>query len=110
MTFDQVKAILDYAVLGWRLRTDREPHLDVHDINGDPPISWATRDALLASMALGYRLIDPALIGNGGGAETKLAIALREGVDGNPRMPRGGPYIDDLFVEKIVAWIDAGCP
>lgn len=109
MTFEQVKAILDYALQGWRLLNDGDPDLEGHN-GGGGPMSWATREELLAAVGKHHRLIDPTVIGNGMGEQAKLVIDLRTGIGGGLRMPRNGPYLDDRLIDKIVQWINEGCP
>ncbi|SRR5713226_655320 len=108
--FAEIKAILDKAIDGWRNRTHRNPDLSVHSGN----FGWSTKSALQNATAFNLRLIDPALVGNGHGSQTNLVVALQIGVkDGPrqyPRMPRGGPYLSDDDIQKIVVWIDAGMP
>ena len=106
MAFMRVKQILDQGLKTWK------------DVNGDPDLSghgntfsWATRDALLAAVGHGKRLIQPEVIGNGKGNQANLIIDLRTGINGPAtRMPQGGPFIPDPQIQEIQDWIDAGCP
>lgn len=108
-TFQQVKAILDWLVKG------KEGRLQI--IHG-PRFGWKTRDELLQAVAkpedTEYRLIDPALVGNGRGAETNLVRILTAGFDGYPRMPYEGngegKYATPEELATLIAWIDAGAP
>lgn len=105
----RVKQILDSAIAGWKAQNNgREPDLKLHGQS----FGWETKDQLANASALGHRLIDPAKVGNGRAAQTNLVIALRDedGVDGNGRMPDGGPFLSDSDINDIVRWIDAGIP
>ena len=107
--FARVKEILDGAIAGWKAKNHRDPDLKG---NHDDSFGWDTREQLLNVIALGNRLIDPAKIGNGMGKDANLVIALRDpaGVQGNGRMPFGGPFLDQQQIDEIIAWIDAGTP
>jgi hypothetical protein len=112
-TFTEVKKILEDAIIAFTAQNGAPDLTGAHTHNS-PSFGWGTRAQLLGSEVVrggkSYMLIDPAHIGNGQGAETNLVVALREGVSGFPRMPAGGPFIDDALVQKIVDWIDARCP
>ncbi len=109
VTWPMVKAVLDGIINAWKTKNGRDP-----DLKGQHGASfgWNTKEELAQSEALGYRLIDPAKVGNGQGAQSNLVIALRDanGVDNNGRMPDGGPYLSNDEIALIVAWIDAGMP
>ena len=105
-TFADVGAILDGALAGFRTKNGRDPDLSVHLDN----IGWGTKAELLASAAFGLPLIEPGKIGNGQGAQTNLAMALRTGVPGLPRMPYGGPYLSDDKCDTIIQCIDDNVP
>jgi hypothetical protein len=110
ITFAEVKAVLDEAINGWKTRTGREPNLpEAHD---SPNFSFTTRQQLLDAEAFGFRLIDPAFVGNGRGIETNLVIALKnpDGVDGFGQMPRGGPFLSQDRIDIVTQWIDEGVP
>jgi hypothetical protein len=106
-SFTEVKAILDNSIAAWAAQHGRQPDLSIH---GDDSFGWSTKQQLANSSGFGNVLIDPSLVGNGKGNETNLAIALREGVPGFPRMPLGGPYIPDDQIDYIIRWIDAAMP
>src|SRR5262249_55377202 len=105
----RVKQILDGAIAAWKAKHHRDP--DLTGVHGDT-FGWDTKDQLKAGEAFGFRLIAPAKVGNGQGAQANLIIALRDpsGVQGNGRMPRGGPFLKDTEINEIVQWIDAGLP
>jgi len=109
MTFLEVKAILDYALVGWQLKSRTAPDLSSHQ-GGAAPFSWQTRAELLAAWGHGYQLIQPGVIGNGMGDQANLIIDLRRGiVSPARRMPLGGPYLDESLVQLVVQWINEGC-
>jgi hypothetical protein len=106
----RVKEILDGAILGWKAQNNgREPRLKPRH---GASFGWDTKEMLAAANALGLRLIDPNMVGNGQGAQTNLVIALRDedGVEGNGQMPNGGPFLPVDQIDEIVRWIDAGMP
>ena len=105
----RVQEILDGAIAGWKTKNGREPRLQ--QIHG-ASFGWDTKDKLANAEALGFRLIDPGMVGNGQGAQTNLIVALRDedGVDDNGQMPARGPFLAAAQVDEIVSWIDAGMP
>ena len=107
-TFAEVKAILDGLIASWTAQQGTAPHLGVHG----SAFGWDTKAKLAAAKAVGLRLIDPKMVGNGKAKETNLYIALTSGFpdDGIPRMAKDGPYISDTDLAGIVEWIDAGMP
>lgn len=112
-TFAAIKAILDHLVLG--------KEADLKLIHG-AHFGWTSLDELKAAFVEKnghqYRLIDPALAGNGRARETYLVRILTAGItlDGRdyPQMPfRGninGEHATADELARIAAWIDAGCP
>jgi hypothetical protein len=83
--------------------------------NADPNFGWSSKAQLLAATAKGFHLIEPEKIGMnpGQGKDTNLVKALRDasGVDNNGQMPDGGPFLRPVpDIQKVVDWIDAGCP
>jgi|GEM_PF-6893675 len=109
VVFKNVKDILDGALATWKAANG--PYdLSGHN-TGPAPMAWTTKDELLAAWGHGKRLIDPTVIGNGQGATANLIIDLRTGFGKPPRrMPDGGPYITDVDINTIIAWIDSNCP
>ena len=110
-TFADVKAVLDKSLEGWRLRVGTPPQVGLHSND----FGWATKDQLLAATAFNFRLVDPAVIGNGQGDKSNLVLALRTGVPAPgggfwPRMPHGGPFLSDAEIQIIQDWIDTGVP
>jgi hypothetical protein len=103
-TFARVQQILDAAIAAWQAQHGRPPILAKHD----PDFGWASRDQLVNSVAFDVPLIAADKIGNGNGGSANIVIALRAGVPGFPRMPIGGPFIDDAQIDEIVDWIDGG--
>lgn len=110
VAFRDVKQVLDSAIAGWKMKNGVDPKLTQK--HQDPNFGWNTKQQLLAATAKGFQLIEPGKIGNKQGANTNLVIALRDptGVANNGRMPDGGPYLGAPDIQKIVDWIDAGCP
>ena len=106
-SFTDVKGMLDGLMAQWANAHGRNPDLSVHS---DASFGWNTKEQLANSDGFGNVLIDPALVGNGKGNETNLAVALRTGVPGFPRMPLGGPFLSDEQIDYIVRWIDEGMP
>ena len=105
--FARVKQILDGSVAGWAAANGgAAPKLTQR--HQSPAFGWATKPQLLAATALDFRLIEPGVAGK----DTNLVKALRDddGVDGNGRMPAGGPFLPPDQIGEIVAWIDAGTP
>jgi hypothetical protein len=105
--FARVKQILDGALGAWKVQ-HHEPNPDLtspatHD---HPQFGWQTKQQLINSAPLGFKLIEAGKPGK----DTNLVKALRDatGVDDNGRMPRGGPFLLDTEIAEIVAWIDAG--
>ena len=110
VTFARVKEILDGAIAAWQANNhDREPKLTQRH---GPQFACATKQQLADATGVGFRLIDPAKVGNGQGSQTNLVMALRDddGVEGHGRMPHGGPYLPADQIDEIVHWIDAGLP
>jgi hypothetical protein len=105
----RIKQILDGIIAAWQTKNGRPPKLKQKH---GPTFVWDTKQQLADAVARGNRLIDPAKVGNGQGAQTNLVIALRDddGVDGNGRMPVGGPFLQPEEINEIVQWIDAGMP
>jgi hypothetical protein len=104
--FSDVREILDQLIANWKVKNQREPQLSVHGSK----FKWSTQEDLLGAMAFQYQLIDSTLIGSDQGKDTILVKALTTGVDTFPQMPYGGPYATNEQIEKLVQWIDAGCP
>jgi hypothetical protein len=113
-TFVEIKAILDHLVLG------KDANLKL--LHGSR-FNWTTKSELLDAVAKPddtheYRLIDPALIGNGQGRDTLIVriLTARVRLDGTeyPRMPyngnSSGDYATDEQRARIAEWVDAGCP
>jgi hypothetical protein len=103
-TIARVQEILNAAVAAWEQKHHRDADLSVHDVN----FGWASHDQLLAAVAFNHSLLAPEFIGNGNAEKTNLIIALRTGVPGFPRMPKGGPYVSDSEISEIANWIDGG--
>src|SRR5258708_29345282 len=105
--FVQVKGILDKLVKG------REENLPF--VHGDA-FGWADKMMLANAIVRpfgadpAFRLIDPALVGNGRAKETNLYEALTTGIGGYERMPFGGPYATNEELSQIADWIDDGIP
>ena len=104
--FKRVKQVLDNAVAAWKQKNGRDPALSIHG----GTFGWETKQQIAEAKAFGKRLIDPAKVGNGQGAQTNLVIALKTGVPPFDRMPAGGPVVPDGEIQEIVQWIDAGMP
>ena len=111
-TFLDVKAILDWLVKGKLQR--------LHVFHGTN-FGWGTKNELAAATVQlhtippkVFRLIDPALVGNGKGCQTFLVQALTTGVPGYPRMPYlgndEGQYASPEQLVTLTNWIDAGMP
>jgi len=103
MGFQRVKEILDQAVAAWALGHQHSADLTGHG----PSFSWKTKADLLAAVGHGRRLIQPEVIGNGGGSRANLVVVLRVGLSW--QMPKGGPYVPDGQIQEIEQWIDGGC-
>jgi hypothetical protein len=108
--FSEIETLLEKIISDWKVKHHREP--DLLGAHETTKFSWETKDDLLASEALGLKLIQPEVIGQNPkrGKEANIVVALQTGVNGNPRMPDGGPYRSDTEIQKIIDWIDAGCP
>jgi hypothetical protein len=105
--FARVKQILDGAIAAWKAANGNvEPKLTQRHHN--PTFGWATKEQLANSAPLGFKLIEPGVPGK----DTNLIKSLRDddGVDGNGRMPDGGPYLSNAEIAEIISWIDAGMP
>ena len=102
--FSRVREILDGAVAQWEARTGRPAQLFLHA----PSFGWRTRTELLQATARGLRLISPEDISKKSGATSNLVVALTSGVAGFPRMPRGGPFLDQSKIQEIIDWINEG--
>jgi hypothetical protein len=105
MGFARIKQILDNGLATWATQNGA-PDLSAHGNS----FSWNTKAELLVAVGHGQRLIQPEVIGNGKGAQANLVVDLRTGVNKMPRMPLGGPFIQDSEIQEIQDWIDAGCP
>ena|SRR5690349_4911417 len=103
-TFARVQEILKSALTAWQDKHHRPPDLTVHGNT----FGWDTCDQLLQSSAFDLPLIAPDLIGNGKAGQTNLIVALKIGVPGFPRMPKGGPFLSDPEIAEIADWIDGG--
>ena len=109
MTFETVKTILNKALDDWADANGGAPDLSRHNIVGHPTMTWNSAAELRAAWGKNVPLIQPEVVGNGRGAEANLVIDLRQGLNGKPRMPDGGPYLAEAEIQVIVDWIDAGC-
>lgn len=69
-------------------------------------MGWETKEQLANSAPFGFTLIESGATG----ADSNLVIALRTGVSGFPRMPIGGPFMDDARIQYISDWIDEAMP
>jgi hypothetical protein len=111
--FPEIKAILDYLVLG------KEDNLQLFHGN---QFGWNDRAQLLAAAVAQhghlYRLIDPAFVNNGKGRESLLVRVLSgpfqlDGIS-YPQMPHNGNINGDFAtvdqLTRIALWIDSGCP
>jgi hypothetical protein len=107
VTWERVKTILDGAIARWKEVNGRDP--DLTGIHG-ATFRWETKAQLAEAEGFGFRLIDPASVGNGKAEETNLIIALRTGVPPFPRMPANGPFVPDAEIAELARWIDAGIP
>jgi len=106
VTFARVKQILDEAITNWQNDPNNE---NPADLSGHGPhFSWATRDALLNAVGHGVKLIQ--VQGPNQGSKANLVIDLRTGINGQNRMPLGGPFVPDDQIAEIEAWIEANCP
>ena len=105
--YGRVKDILDNAIERWKTARGRTPRLAIRHGSA---FKWNTKQNLLNATALGRRLIDPAMIGNGRGHETNLVVALLRGVQNFNRMPSGGPFLPISEIAEITHWIDMGTP
>jgi len=105
-SFTMIKSILDDMMVKWESQHGK-PDLTVH---GDDSFGWQTKEQLANSRGFGKVLIDGSLVGNGKGNLTNLAVALRKGVAGFPRMPMKGPYLPDDQIDTIIRWINEGMP
>ena len=85
--FKRVEQILDNAVAAWKRENGRDPALSIHG----GTFGWQTKQQIAEAKAFGRRLIDPAKVGNGQGAQTNLVIALKTGEDGRVLIRERGP-------------------
>jgi hypothetical protein len=108
MGFTRVKQILDDGIDTWQKSPGNDNPADLSGHGSS--FSWATKEALLAAVGHGRRLIQPEVIGNGNGSQANLIIDLRQGFPGAGQMPLGGPFIPDPQIQEIEDWINSGCP
>jgi hypothetical protein len=107
VTFADVKTTLGQLVQG----RDIPPMKITH---GGDAFSWDTpqdlRDAVAVIFGANYRLIDPALVGNGRADETYLMQVLMGPLEDQdiPRMPFRGPYATADQIKIIRDWINDG--
>lgn len=106
VTWARIKQILDRAVERWAEKTGIPPSLDIHG----EQFGWNSAEQLAESEAFGVRLIEPDKVGKNRGHETNLVVALKRGVPGFPRMPKGGPWVPKTEIAEIAHWIDSGMP
>ena len=108
--FSEVKALLELIIADWKTKHHRDP--DLEGAHSTDKFSWETKEELLASVALDFPLIQPEVIGQNPkrGQEANIVVAFQTGVDGNPRMPLGGPFRTPAEIQTLIDWIDAGCP
>jgi hypothetical protein len=106
-TFAEVKATLNHLV------EDRDiPRMKV--THGGNLFSWDTaeelRNAVAEIFGTTYRLIDPALVGNGRADETFLVQVLMGPLEEEdiPRMPFHGPFATADQINVIRDWINNG--
>lgn len=109
VTFADVQTILNTALTNWTAAHGRPPDLSGHDPS-DPSLptfahAWDTEANLRAAVGHGKRLIQPEVIGNGKGDQANLVIDLKTGMP--QRMPKGGPFVSDPDIQKIVDWINS---
>lgn len=102
--FARVVELLKKARDDWAVANNRPPRLRVHGAT----FGWDTHAKLLAAKAFGLPLIAPETMAPGEGRKSNLVVALRTGVDGFARMPRGGPYLSDSEIDEIADWISDG--
>jgi hypothetical protein len=112
MSFAQVKTILDTALADFATANGAPADLSGHTTAGKAAFSWTTAAELRAAWGKNVQLIQPEVVGKnpGLGSTANLAVDLKTGLPGKPRMPLGGPYVSDADIQIIVDWIDAGCP
>jgi hypothetical protein len=103
--FARVKWILDNAITTWQNDPNNENPADLSGHGAS--FSWATREALLAAVGHGVKLIQ--VKGKGQGSKANLVIDLRTGINGQNRMPRGGPFVPEPQIKEIEDWIEADC-
>ncbi len=99
VTWQRVKELLD-GIMGRWVGRHGDPAPGIHDYY------WDTPERLANNKPYGRQLIET---GKPGG-ETNLLIFLRKGVGTIPRMPRGGPYLNEAETAEIERWIDDGMP
>jgi len=106
-TFADVKSTLGQLVQGTDIPRMKSAH-------GGKTFSWDTaedlRDAVAIIFGNTYRLIDPALVGNGRADETYLVQVLMGPIEDKdiPRMPFRGPFATADQVKVIREWINDG--
>ncbi|WP_445220508.1 hypothetical protein ACKWRH_10845 [Bradyrhizobium sp. Pa8] len=107
VTFSDVKTTLGQLVEGRDIPRMKITH-------GGNAFSWDTagelRNAVAVIFGTTYRLIDPALVGNGRADETFLVQVLMGPLDDQdiPRMPFRGPFATADQIKVIRDWINDG--
>ena len=84
----------------WERREGRRGLPGIHDYY------WDTPQQLAGDEAMGKRFIEAGVPGD----ETSLVMALRRGLGSIPKMPMGGPFLNEDEVQEVVRWIDRGMP
>ena len=96
----RVKDILSGIMARWERREGRRGLPGIHDYY------WETPEHLANDVAMSKRFVEPGVPGE----ETNLVIGLRRGFGTIPRMPMGGPFVQEEEIREIVSWIDSGMP
>jgi hypothetical protein len=104
-TFAQVQSALQTFVTNNNIPINQAPHGNMW-MRGSTPDeqyqAFVTGDAIK-----GFKILVP---GKGDSSNIILALRGQAPFDGSefPRMPAGGPYLDDATITAICAWITAG--
>ncbi|HEY1426411.1 MAG TPA: hypothetical protein VGF50_07030 [Caulobacteraceae bacterium] len=111
MRFKQVHDTLEAALAGFKDKNGQDADLSGHLVAGKPPFGWETADQLRNAWGKGVALIQPEVIGKTPklGHTANIVIDLQTGLNGKPRMPKGGPYLTPEQIQVIIDWIDGGC-
>lgn len=107
VSFAQVQAALQTFVTKNNIPINQAPHGNMW-MRGTT-IAQQYQAFVTGDAIPGFKIL---IVGNGDGSNIILALRGQAPFDGSefPRMPAGGPYLDDATITAISGWITSGAP